>query len=345
MTSHTIVLITLITAPLTAQEIVLVPGFTGEFRGVSSHGDEIWASGRNGTFARSADGGASWRAGTIPGAEDLFLVDVEVLGRDSACVLATSFDGGLGRTYRTTDGGRSWTMTFEIRRAQAFLDAMAFWDDRHGVAFGDPMGGVFFVMWTDDGCGSWIEVPDSALPTPLPGEAGFAASGTAVAVAGTDHAWIGTGGGSVARVLRSDDRGRTWTAVPTAMVGGTATGIFGVAFRDTLVGVAVGGNYQEPEAVVPSVLVTADGGRSWTLSGSSVPSGVRYGAAFLPGSDTFVAAGPSGLGYSRDLGRTWTVVDTLYAFGLHAHAGRVWASGPAGWIARVDLRPLLQPGQ
>jgi len=327
--------------PLTAQEIVLVPGFTQDFRGISSRGDALWASGRGGVFARSLDGGTSWKAGTIPGAEGLFLVDVEALGRDTACVLATSFDdSGLGRAYRTTDGGRSWSVTFELAHPDAFLDAMAFWDARAGVAFGDQVDGVLVVLRTSDGCETWSRIAAGALPAPLDGEAGFAASGTSIATAGSRHAWIGTGGGGSARVLRTDDRGASWTAVTTPMPAGPATGIFGVAFQDTLVGVAVGGNYQEPAGNAATVLTTVDGGRSWTLAAPAEPAGVRFGAVVLADLGLFVAAGPSGLGYSRDRGRTWTTVDTLAAFALHAAGGRVWASGPSGWIARVDLRAL-----
>jgi photosystem II stability/assembly factor-like uncharacterized protein len=341
MTWRIVVFALLGTTPVTAQEIVLVPGFTQEFRGISSRGDELWASGDGGVFARSFDGGASWKAGHIPGADGLFLVDIEALGRDTACVLATSFDGGLGRAYRTIDGGRSWAVTFELAHPEAFLDAMAFWDRSAGVAFGDQVDGAFLVLRTDDGCETWTRVLPDALPVPLEGEAGLAASGTSITTAGSDHAWIGTGGGAAARVLRTADRGRTWTATTTPMPGAAATGIFGIAFQDTAVGMAVGGNYQEPAGDAATVLTTVDGGRSWILATPAAPAGVRFGAVVLADLGVFVAAGPSGLGFSRDRGMTWTTVDTLAAFALHGGDGRVWAAGPAGWIARVDVRALL----
>jgi photosystem II stability/assembly factor-like uncharacterized protein len=336
-----VTLVLLGAAPLAAQDIVLVPGFTQEFRGISSRRDAMWASGRGGVFARSLDGGRTWKAGHIPDAEGLFLVDVEAIGRDTACVLATAFDGGLGRAYLTTDGGQRWTVTYELRHPDAFLDAMAFWDGNAGVAFGDQVDGAFLVLRTDDGCRSWTRVPAGAMPAPLDGEAGFAASGTSITTAGAAHGWIGTGGGSHARVLRTVDRGQSWTAVTTPMPAAAATGIFGIAFQDTLIGMAVGGNYQEPTGSAPTVLTTTDGGGSWTLAAPAVPAGVRFGAVVLPDLGTFVAAGPSGMGFSRDGGVTWTTVDTLPAFGLHGRDGRVWASGPTGWIVRVDLRALL----
>lgn len=343
MTMRSVLATLLLAAPLAAQEqeIVLVPGFRQEFRGLSALGDQLWASGRGGVFARSTDGGHSWKAGSIRGAEGLFLVDVQALGRDTACVLATSFDGGRAAVYRTTDAGISWSMTYELTHPAAFLDGVAFWDRTHGVAFGDPVDGMFVVLRTEDGCASWAEVRTPDL-TALEGEAGFAASGTGIAVAGSSHAWIGTGGGRVARVLRTEDRGLTWTAVETAMPGGAATGIFGIAFRDTLHGIAVAGNYQEPDGDAPTVLASADGGRSWAITGPARPAGVRFGAVALPDARAFVAAGPSGLGVSLDDGATWMPVDTLFRYGMVARDGVVWASGPAGWIARSDLSSLLK---
>lgn len=349
MTRRCALLLLWVAAPAAAQEgadpeVVLVPGYRQEFRGLAARGDEVWAAGRGGTYARSADAGRSWRVGTIPGAEDLTLVDAEVLGADTVCMLATSFDAGLGRVYRTTDGGSHWSLSHELNHPNVFLDGMAFWDGSTGIAFGDPVDGAFVVLRTEDGCRSWAEVPAAQLPPALEGEAGFAASGTAVAVAGTAHAWIGTGGGEQARVLHTADGGRTWIAQATPMAAGPATGIFGIAFEDTLRGVAVGGNYQLPQGDTtgrtPTVLRTTDGGGTWQVVAAGAPAGVRYGVVAL-GSGRYVAAGPTGLDVSADHGVTWTPVDTLYAYGLHARPDMAWTSGRSGWIARVRLQPYL----
>lgn len=320
------------------QTVTSVTGMTGEFRGMAVSGSVVWASGRGGTYARSMDGGVTWTAGVIRGAEDMVLVDVAALDGQTACVLATSFDGGLGRIYRTADGGRTWRQSYEVERPGAFFDGMAFWDASRGIAFGDPLDGAFSIVRTADGCTSWTEVPRAGIPDALQGEAAFAASGTAIAVAGERDAWIGTGGGPVARVFKTTDGGLTWQAVATPLTGGPARGIFGVAFRDTLDGIAVGGDYQQPDAAAPNVLRTSDGGRTWTLVGGSAPAGVRYGVAYLPGSrGTAVAVGPTGYGITRDDGRTWAVIDTLYAFTLVLAPGRGWVAGPKGRVVRLNL--------
>lgn len=321
--------------PLHAQWLRQESGTDAEFRGLHAASElVVWAAGRNGWFSRSGDGGATWQADTIAGAADLFLVDVYAFGALAACILGTSFDGGLARIYHTADGGNSWTVTYENRHPQAFLDGLAFWDDAYGVAFGDPVDGAFLVILTTDGCRSWMEVPRENLPVPLDGEAGFAASGTAITVAGASHAWIGTGGGSIARVLRTTDRGLTWTAHETPLPAGRTAGIFGLAFRDERYGIAVGGDYRVRADGRDNVLRTDDGGRTWRVAGTSAPLGVRYGVAYVAGapSPTLVATGPSGYGLSTDDGTTWTAVDTVSVNTVS------FVSPRAGWVAGVEGR-------
>jgi photosystem II stability/assembly factor-like uncharacterized protein len=326
-----------------AQLVTKVPGAEGEFRGLAARGDLVWAAGRGGRWARSADGGRTWSSGVIPGADSLVLVDVEILESGAVCVLATGFEAGLGRAYRSHDGGGSWLTTYERRHPQVFLDGMAFWNGDRGVAFSDPVDGAFLILRTEDGCRSWSEIPVERVPVPLEGEAGFAASGTAITTAGVAHAWIGTGGGAVARVLRTGDGGRSWTAHSSGFAAGPAAGIFGVAFRDTLNGVAVGGNYQQAAAASPNVLRTADGGLTWTVVGTSAPPGVRYGVHYVPGEGrrVLIAAGPTGIGSSMDDGASWTAVDTLSAFTLAATTRAAWTAGPAGRVVRYFPPPWL----
>ena len=312
------------------------PPTEAEFRGLAAApGGVAWAGGRNGIWARTIDGGEHWVTGTVPGADSLFLVDVHAVDASEAYVLATHFDGGLARIYQTTDGGAHWRAVFEDRRPGAFYDGLAFWDDRRGVAFGDAIDGRMTIVYTMDGR-RWV--PAERVPQALEGEGGFAASGTAIVTAGRRHAWIGTGAGERARVLRTDDGGRTWTAAEAPLPAGPTAGIFGVAFRDTLNGVAVGGDYTDTTGVARNVLRTRDGGRSWELVGRSAPAGVRWGVAYVPGSrpPMLVAVGPAGSGYSLDDGSTWTRIDRT-GFNTVAFSGprEGWAAGVRGLVARL----------
>ncbi len=306
-----------------------------EFRGVSAvrHGG-VWLGGRGGVVARLSEAGAPWRVDTITGAESLFIVGVAAADSLAAFALGTHFDGGLARIYRTGDGGRSWGVVYQDDRPDAFYDGMAFWDARRGVAFGDAVAGRLTIVRTEDGK-HWV--PAESVPAALDGEGGFAASGTAVAVAGATHAWIGTGAGARARVLRSRDGGRTWTAADTPLPAGPSAGIFGVAFRDTLHGVIVGGDYTDSTSVPVRLGTTRDGGRSWSAVSTAALPGVWYGVAYVPGSDPplLVAVGPSGSAYSRDDGATWKAAGSAgYNAVGFSRDGSGWAAGVNGLAAQ-----------
>ena len=58
-------------------------------RGVSAVSTKVvWASGTHGTYLRTLDGGATWTASQVPGAEALDFRDVEAFSVDEAYLLA-----------------------------------------------------------------------------------------------------------------------------------------------------------------------------------------------------------------------------------------------------------------
>ncbi|OYV91064.1 MAG: hypothetical protein B7Z73_05675, partial [Planctomycetia bacterium 21-64-5] len=192
-----------------------------------------------GTVARSTNRGASWTIDSVPGANTLDLRSIVGLSaRVAVAASAGPAEKGQARIFRTADGGRTWTTTYTTDRKGVFLDALAFWDAQHGIALSDPVDGTLFLLTTDDGGQTWTRVPPGALPPTLGGEGAFAASNTSIALWGSRDVWIGTGGGAVARVFYSTDRGHTWAVSDTPVhSGSSASGVFAVAFRDARHGV------------------------------------------------------------------------------------------------------------
>ena len=296
----------------------------------------VWAAGSGGTVVRTVDRGQTWQVVSPPEAVGSRLRDVEAFDTDTALVLSIG-EGEQSRVYRTTDGGAHWTETFRNPDPAAFYDCMAFFDRWHGLALSDPVDGKFRILSTSDGGRSWRILPNDGMPAALDGEFGFAHSGQCITVSGHD-AWIGTGGAAKARVLHSRDRGLTWTVVDTPLASSVNSGIFGVAFRDSERGVAVGGDLLSLATGVHALATSRDRGRSWSEPGSA-PQGFRSGVVWYPRRhSTMLAVGPTGSDVSIDDGGHWRQFDAGSFDTVDcAGDGGCWASGEQGRAASLTL--------
>jgi photosystem II stability/assembly factor-like uncharacterized protein len=264
--------------------------------------------------------------------------DVQAVSASTAYLLAAG-PGERSRIYKTTDAGRSWELQFINRDPAAFYDCFGFWDATHGIAVSDAVRGRMIVIRTDDG-EHWSPVAEDGMPPALPGEGSPAAGGTCLVARGRTRAWFGTV--PHARVYRSADRGRGWTAVTTPIVTGEAAGVATLAFRDEQHGMALGGRIAKPDDRSDSVAaVTSDGGETWTLVKRPTFSGAVYGAAVVPGMPGYVvAAGPKGLDWTGSDGRAWTRLSGSAYWAVECTSGQVcWGVGPGGRITSITFGP------
>jgi photosystem II stability/assembly factor-like uncharacterized protein len=291
----------------------------------------VWVSGTKGTYARTTDGGKTWSVDTVPGAEKLDFRDVEAFGEMTAYLLSVG-PGDASRIYKTVDGGKTWTLQFRCADPKGFFDALAFWDEKNGIALGDPVDGRFQLIVTADGGAAWKPLASKALPAALPGEGAFAASGTCLVTHGDKDVWFATGGAKTARVFHSPDRGQTWTVSETPVAAGAeSAGIFSITFRDAKHGLVVGGDYRKPDAAGASAAATSDGGKTWT----ALKTGLPFRSAVAWAKDRWVAVGTSGSHVSRDDGATWKLLDRAnYNSVAFTPGGEGWAVGPKGRIAK-----------
>ena len=327
-----------IQAATTASTPTLTPqqsGTTNRLQAVSPVNDQVvWASGVGGTYTVTTDGGQTWRAGVVPGAEALQFRDVEGQSDKVAYLLAAG-PGEQSRIYRTEDGGQHWSLQFENHDPNAFYDCFAFWHGQRAITMSDAVNGRFPVIRTSDGR-RWNSIAER-VPAAQDGEAAFAASGTCVATQGGDLAWIGTGGATKARILATLDGGNTWKAYDTPIVQGTpSSGVITVAFRDRTHGILGGGELARPDDFADNVASSSDGGKTWTLRTRTPFSGSIYGLSYVSGlGATVVATGPNGAAWSPDEGGQW--------FSL-ADAQNYWAvafaSPAAGWLVGTGGRIL-----
>ena len=319
---------------LTPQE----SGTTSRLQAVSPVNSQVvWASGIDGTWALTTDGGETWESHVVPGAEALQFRDVEGVS-DQVAYLLSAGVGTDSRIYKTEDGGATWTLQFQNTDPNGFYDCFAFWSPTKGLTMADSVNGRFPVIRTLDG-ETWQDIGDN-LPPPLPGgEFAFAASGTCVATVGKKWAWIGTGSTTEARILATTDQGKTWNAYPQpiAALPSGAAGVFSVDFRNPAHGVIGGGDFLGTE-VVDNFARSNDGGKTWELATNAPIPGAIFGLSYVgtPGHPrTIVATGPGGAAWTPDEGDTWHLLEGVANFWAVAFAGP-----EAGWFVGTEGRIL-----
>ena len=304
---------------------------------VSAVNDSVaWVSGTGGTVLRTLDGGATWHAGKVPGADSLQFRDVHALDANHAWVLSIG-PGADSRIYYTADGGTNWTLQYTNQDPDAFYDCLGFWDASRAIVVGDAVKGHTGILTTDDGGLHWNETPSATTPTAPPGEGSFAASGTCLVTGAGGRAWIVAADSIRSRVLFSSDYGRAWGFEILPLTSRAGTGAQSVAFNDAKHGMALGGG-TTAKAGDENVAVTNDGGFTWALRGRLPFTSGAWGGVYVPGAKkpTVVAVGPGGAAWSRDDGATWVAIDTLNYWSVgFASPGAGWAVGTRGKITKL----------
>jgi photosystem II stability/assembly factor-like uncharacterized protein len=305
----------------------------------------VWACGRNGTYTVTTDGGRTWHAHVVPGAEMLQFRDVQAFSRNIAYLLSIGENPTDFRIYKTEDGGDHWTAEFINHYAGAFYDGFAFWTQLRGVAHSDSVNGVFPDIRTLDGT-TWQHITRN-MPPALQGEASFASSGTCITTRGESKAWIATGGSLVARVLATTDGGNTWNAYDTPLLSRPTAGAFTIAFRDGIHGIIGGGDLDPNYPDNARTAVTGDGGKTRNFTPKNPPvKGAIYGLSYVRGRDwqdqTFsravvVTASAGGAAWTPDEGATW-----FKLWGVTGYWAVAFADPQAGWMVNGTDGSILK---
>ncbi|WP_027302956.1 WD40/YVTN/BNR-like repeat-containing protein [Rudanella lutea] len=328
-------LLLLLVSPVWAQWTLQSVGTTASFRAVSAVSEQVvWVGGSGGTFLRTTDGGQTWHTGRVPSAEACDFRDVEGIDAQTAVLMSAGpAEQGQARFYRTTDGGKTWTLTYQTSQPGVFFDGMAFWNTRRGIAFSDPVAGKYVLLQTSNGGLSWQPITAPQGMTVNQGEAAFAASGSSIAVHGSRHVWIGSGGVGGGRVFRSVDGGQSWAVAATGLPADSSRGVFGVYFKNEREGMVVGGDYRNEKKPGLNVALTRDGGQTWAVSSTGPAGGLKEGVIRLANGH-WVLVGPSGTNLSTDEGKTWQLLDTEAFHALSCRGNTCWAVGANGRVGR-----------
>lgn len=273
-----------------------------------------WLPSEKLSFAKTSDGGNTWTSGTIPMGPEPYA--------SSLCPISdqTAWASGLDLNFvsyvlRTDDGGLTWNRQLEqgFADAASYVDFVHFWDDKEGVAVGDPTVSdtdpvpFYEIYTTSDGGLSWARVPSANIPLPLANEYG---SSGVYQVRG-DYVWFGTidiNSGVGKRLFRSKDRGHHWEVLSAA---DNQINIF--SFADTLHG--IGAKRLSPATA--KLIYTEDGGDTWTDLPLYATTESATSYVLIPESNYILmtrrpnnVAGPFRTMLSKDLGQSWIELGT-----------------------------------
>jgi photosystem II stability/assembly factor-like uncharacterized protein len=300
-------------------------------RGLSALTTEIaWASGSNGTWLRTTDGGQTWDHGVIAGLDTVDFRSIHAFDAETAIVVSA---GQPAVVYKTIDGGKNWILKHR-QNNQAFLDGISFSTKDRGYIVGDPVNNQWTILQTANRGDSWYTL--DSIPAAAEGEVAFAASATSLLADGM-AIYIGSGG-KVSNLHLSNDQGGTWKSFRSPLKQGEPSqGIFSVATVGKGAVICVGGDYLQEKAIEGNSAIFLTTSQEW-IAVETPPRGFRSGVIYFPQNKWVLAVGPGGSDYSVDEGRNWMAISDE---GFHTikmgHAdGSVWACGANGRIAKLD---------
>jgi len=315
----------------------------------------VWASGTGGTYVVTTDGGNTWKAGVVPGAENLQFRDVQGVSDKVAYLMSIGNFPGNFRIYKTENGGASWKIEFKNDFKGAFYDCFAFWTPNRGIAHSDSVNGVFPDLRTTNGK-TWNSI-SANMPPALKGEASFSSSGTCVATQGRRNAWIATGGSKIARILATRDGGDTWNAYDTPLKSNNEAGAFTVAFRDPNHGIVGGGDLHQKDPDNAATATSSDGGQTWQFTNKPPVKGAifclsyvnqavgdkvkdpRFDRVVVITSETAPNFDSGAAAWTPDEGTTWfrlPKVGGFWAVGF-ANPSAGWLVGNNGSIVKISF--------
>jgi photosystem II stability/assembly factor-like uncharacterized protein len=216
---------------------------------------------------------------------------------------------------------------------------MAFWNNKEGIAMGDPTNNCISIIITRDGGKTWEKLSCDLLPEVIEGEAAFAASNSNIAIEG-DKTWI-LSGGMNSRVYFSPDKGDTWKVFDTPLLDGKATtGGYTMDFYDENFGIILGGDYTNPGGNTGNKAITKDGGKTWKLIAEGQEPAYKSSVRFIPnsGGEKIIATGFSGISISKDSGENWEEISKEGFYTLRFKNDSVAYAAGKGRIAKLTFR-------
>ena len=263
---------------------------------------------------KSLNGGKTWTNMGLGKSEHIGRILVDPRSSNVVYVAAEGplwSSGGERGLYKTTDGGKTWTLSLEISKDTGVTSAemepanpdivyAAAYQRRRSVAAfmgGGPESGIHK---SEDAGKTWRKL-QIGLPSGDVGKVGLAVSPIDPRVV---YATV-EAGPEEKGFYRSTDRGESWEKRSPYISGGTGPHYYQEIFADPSV-------FDRIYQMDPSMMVTNDGGKTWRPVGEKSKHGDNHAMAFVKGDPDYILNGSDGGVYeTHDGGKTWRFFENL----------------------------------
>lgn len=282
-----------------------------------------WFAGSKNKFGYTNDYGKTWKENVIK--YDTFNLEFRSISVTTKSVFIFSV-GSPALLFKIDKKTLNYRLVYKETNKKAFYDSMQFWDDKNGIAVGDPTEDCMSIIITKDGGNTWNKIACENLPLAVEGEAAFAASNTNISLV-DQKAFIATGG-KEANILVGSNYGKNWKKYKTPIIQGEKmTGIFSVDNLSVNTAVIAGGNWSSKQKKEKAMAITKNGGITWQLKENN--PGYVSCVKFIPKSKCLVACSSTGIYYSENMAESWVKVseEGYYSFQISKNGKFLYFSG------------------
>ncbi len=263
---------------------------------------------------KSLNGGKTWTNMGLSKSEHIARILVDPRNSNTVYVAAEGplwSSGGERGLYKSTDGGKTWTLSLEISKDTGVTSAefdpsnpdiiyAAAYQRRRSVAAFMGGGPESAIYKSADAGKSWRKLTVD-LPKGDIGKIGLAVSPIDPRVV---YATVEAGPEEMG-FYRSADKGESWEKRSSFISGGTGPHYYQEIFADP-------NTFDRVYQMAPPLMVTDDGGKTFRRVNEKNKHGDNHAMAFLPGDPDYILNGSDGGVYeTHDRGETWRFVDNL----------------------------------
>lgn len=290
----------------------------------------LWLSGTNNRIAYRLAGADTFYHFQNQQSDSLQFRDIAGLGGGRAVVMSAG-QGAASRLF-VFDGIQGLEERFRVQEAGGFLDAIAFWDGQRGLAYGDALDEALYLLATEDGGQHWQRIDPQSLPTALPGEGGFAASGSCLQLRAGGGVLIGAQSQHQSRVFMGEHYGQgAWRVWDSPFPGGEMTGITSLRFRDNWIYLAGGAlNRKDQQENFMRWNPDKDTSQAWRIADLA---GAYYCLA-LGAQGQWAVSGPAGAAFTADSGQSWRQISNQPCWTCTFFQGAFYFAGGGGGVYR-----------